>query len=95
MRHLFNVGEPSAGRLVSLHNLAWLADLVGRARRAVLEGTFSELAAEVGRTWGRGPARGGAGGTARLIALSLVEGPAFWAQVVIAGWAPPSYAAHK
>jgi queuine tRNA-ribosyltransferase len=51
LRHLFNVGEPSAGRLVSLHNLSWLADLVGRARRAVLEGTFSELAAEVARTW--------------------------------------------
>jgi queuine tRNA-ribosyltransferase len=51
LRHLFNVGEPSAGRLVSLHNLAWLADLVGRARRAVLDGTFSELSAEVAGTW--------------------------------------------
>jgi queuine tRNA-ribosyltransferase len=51
LRHLFNVGEPSAGRLVSLHNLAWLADLVSRARRAVLDGTFSELSAEVARTW--------------------------------------------
>jgi queuine tRNA-ribosyltransferase len=53
LRHLFNVGEPSAGRLVSLHNLAWLADLVGRARQAVLEGTFSELSAEVAGTWAR------------------------------------------
>jgi queuine tRNA-ribosyltransferase len=52
LRHLFNVGEPSAGRLVSLHNLAWLADLVGRARQAVLDGTFGELSAEVARTWG-------------------------------------------
>ena len=53
LRHLFNVGEPSAGRLVSLHNLSWLADLVGRARQAVLDGTFGELSAEVARTWGR------------------------------------------
>jgi queuine tRNA-ribosyltransferase len=53
LRHLFNVGEPSAGRLVSLHNLAWLADLVGRARQAVLDGTFGELSAEVARTWVR------------------------------------------
>ncbi len=52
LRHLFNVGEPSAGRLVSLHNLSWLADLVGRARQAVLDGTFGELSAEVARTWG-------------------------------------------
>jgi queuine tRNA-ribosyltransferase len=51
LRHLFNVGEPSAGRLVSLHNLAWLADLVGRARQAVLDGTFAEMSAEVARTW--------------------------------------------
>jgi len=51
LRHLFNVGEPSAGRLVSLHNLAWLADLMGRARQAVLDGTFSELSAEVASTW--------------------------------------------
>ena len=53
LRHLLNVGEPSGGRLVSFHNLAWLADLVGRARRAVLDGTFGELSAEVARTWGQ------------------------------------------
>jgi queuine tRNA-ribosyltransferase len=52
LRHLFNVGEPSGGRLVSLHNLSWLADLVGRARQAVLDGTFDELSGEVARTWG-------------------------------------------
>ena len=38
---------------MSLHNLSWLADLVGRARQAVLDGTFGELSAEVARTWGR------------------------------------------
>jgi queuine tRNA-ribosyltransferase len=51
LRHLFNVGEPSAGRLVSLHNLFWLAGLVGRAREAVAAGRFSELQGEVSATW--------------------------------------------
>jgi queuine tRNA-ribosyltransferase len=51
LRHLFNVGEPSAGRLVSLHNLTWLAGLVDRAREAVLNGRFSALLNEVGRAW--------------------------------------------
>jgi queuine tRNA-ribosyltransferase len=51
IRHLFNVGEPSAGRLVSLHNLAWLSQLVQRARMAVLEGTFAQLAREVVEVW--------------------------------------------
>lgn len=51
LRHLFNVGEPSAGRLVSLHNLTWLAGLVGRARQAVVAGRFAELEREVTATW--------------------------------------------
>jgi queuine tRNA-ribosyltransferase len=51
IRHLFNVGEPSAGRLVSLHNLAWLSQLVHRARQAVLEGSFARLAREVAEVW--------------------------------------------
>jgi queuine tRNA-ribosyltransferase len=55
VRHLYNVGEPSAGRLVSLHNLAWLIGLVARARQAVLEGQFGLLCQEVIGVWG-GPA---------------------------------------
>jgi queuine tRNA-ribosyltransferase len=51
IRHLFNVGEPSAGRLVSLHNLAWLSQLVRRARQAVLDGTFARMAGEVAEVW--------------------------------------------
>jgi queuine tRNA-ribosyltransferase len=51
IRHLFNVGEPSAGRLVSLHNLVWLVQLVSDARRAVLEGRFAELARRVTQVW--------------------------------------------
>ena len=52
IRHLFIVGEPSAGRLVSLHNLAWLSQLVLEARRAVLEGRFAQLARAVAEVWG-------------------------------------------
>jgi queuine tRNA-ribosyltransferase len=52
LRHLFNVGEPSAGRLVSLHNLAWLRDLVAAARLAVVEGRFSQFQRQVTATWG-------------------------------------------
>lgn len=51
LRHLFNVGEPSAGRLVSLHNLFWLSGLVGRARQAVFEGRFASLRDEVAAVW--------------------------------------------
>ena len=54
LRHLFNVGEPSAGRLVSLHNLAWLGALVQRAREAVVAGRLAELEREVAATWARG-----------------------------------------
>ena len=54
LRHLFNVGEPSGGRLLSLHNLAWLLALARRAREAVLAGTFGELEAEVAALWAPG-----------------------------------------
>jgi len=54
LRHLFNVGEPSGGRLVCLHNLAWLAALVARARSAITQGGFSELLEEVAEAWAPG-----------------------------------------
>jgi queuine tRNA-ribosyltransferase len=54
LRHLFNVGEPSAGRLVSLHNLTWLVGLVERAREAVLRGSYGALLEDVGSAWGGG-----------------------------------------
>lgn len=56
LRHLFNVGEPSAGRLLSLHNLAWLLALARQAREAVLAGNFGELEAEVAALWAPGGA---------------------------------------
>jgi queuine tRNA-ribosyltransferase len=52
LRHLFNVGEPSAGRLVSLHNVAWLTGLAARARQAIAKGHFALLQREVMAAWG-------------------------------------------
>ena len=52
LRHLFQVGEPTASRLVSLHNLAWTLDLMSRARSAIIGGTFSALRREVLEVWG-------------------------------------------
>ena len=51
IRHLFNVGEPSAGRLVSLHNLAWLCAAGAEARRPCWKGAMPQLAREVAEVW--------------------------------------------
>jgi queuine tRNA-ribosyltransferase len=61
LRHLYNVGEPSAGRLVSLHNVAWLTGLVARARRALLDGRFGALCDEVVSVWGPSASHGRGG----------------------------------
>jgi len=41
LRHLFQNGEPLAMRLSAIHNLQYYLDLVGGARQALLNGTFS------------------------------------------------------
>ena len=51
LRHLLMVREPTAGRILTLHNLAFLFDLVDRARRAVEAGSLAELRAEVAAHW--------------------------------------------
>ncbi len=51
LRHLFKVGEPTASRLVSLHNVAWTIDLMNRMRAAIIEGTFASLRADVLAVW--------------------------------------------
>ena len=58
LRHLLATGEPTAGRIITLHNLAWLADLTARMRAAIIEGRFGELRAEVWATWAPGEASG-------------------------------------
>ncbi len=51
LRHLFQVAEPTASRLVSLHNLAWTVTLMQRARSAIIAGTFAALRREVLDVW--------------------------------------------
>ncbi len=52
LRHLFKVGEPTASRLVSIHNVAWTIDLMHRIRGAIVDGTFSSLRREILSVWG-------------------------------------------
>jgi queuine tRNA-ribosyltransferase len=53
LRHLFQVGEPTAARLLTIHNLAWTLTLVSRARAAILGGTLMSLRAEIAAAWGQ------------------------------------------
>jgi queuine tRNA-ribosyltransferase len=41
LRHLMIAGEMLAAQIASLHNLAFYLDLVGEARRRILDGTFA------------------------------------------------------
>lgn len=54
LRHLLSVKEPTAARILSLHNLAWLAHLMARARQAIMDQTLAELRAEIAAVWGDG-----------------------------------------
>ena len=51
LRHLFAVGEPTAARLVSLHNVAWTLALMDRMRAAIAAGTLAALRGEVLAAW--------------------------------------------
>jgi queuine tRNA-ribosyltransferase len=52
LRHLFAVGEPTASRLLSIHNVSWTLQLMARMRAAIGDGTFGALRAEVLAAWG-------------------------------------------
>ncbi len=54
LHHLLSVGELSAQRLLSIHNLAWTLGLVSRAREAVIggRGALLGLRKELAATWG-------------------------------------------
>jgi queuine tRNA-ribosyltransferase len=52
LRHLLRLGEPTAARLVTLHNLHWTLHLVRRIRAAIVAGTLADLRAEVAAVWG-------------------------------------------
>ena len=44
IRHLLSVREPAAARILTLHNLAWMFDLMRRARAAIEAGSVRRLA---------------------------------------------------
>jgi queuine tRNA-ribosyltransferase len=46
------VGEPTASRLVSLHNISWTLQLMDRMRAAIAAGTFDDLRRDILATWG-------------------------------------------
>jgi queuine tRNA-ribosyltransferase len=51
IRHLLATHEPTAGRIITLHNLAWLADLTAKMRAAVIEGRFQDFRRDVWAVW--------------------------------------------
>jgi queuine tRNA-ribosyltransferase len=51
IRHLLQVREPTASRLLSIHNVAWTLDLMSRMRSAILEGTFNSFRDDVLAVW--------------------------------------------
>lgn len=51
LRHLFLVSEPTAGRLLTLHNLAWLFGLMSDIRAAIQAGTLGALRADIASNW--------------------------------------------
>lgn len=52
IRHLFQVGEPTGPRLVSIHNIAWTLQLMERMRTAITAGRFDSMRREVLAIWG-------------------------------------------
>ena len=53
LRHLFNVDEPSAARLLTLHNVAWLLALMEAAQDAIVAGELDQLRQKVAQAWAR------------------------------------------
>jgi queuine tRNA-ribosyltransferase len=51
LRHLLQVAEPTAPRLLTLHNVAWTLALVARIRAAIVDGTLDRLRKEVAAVW--------------------------------------------
>jgi queuine tRNA-ribosyltransferase len=51
VRHLLMTHEITGGRILTLHNLAWLADLTRRARAAIRAGRYEAFRSEVLAIW--------------------------------------------
>ncbi|MDQ1444754.1 MAG: queuine tRNA-ribosyltransferase [Acidimicrobiaceae bacterium] len=51
LRHLLQVAEPTAPRLLTLHNVAWTLALVAQARVAIGAGTLDRLRRDLAAVW--------------------------------------------
>ncbi len=51
LRHLLVTNEPTAGKILTLHNLAWLMDFVARMRTSITNGTFAEFRDQTYKIW--------------------------------------------
>jgi queuine tRNA-ribosyltransferase len=51
LRHLLTVGEPTGGRLLTLHNVSWLLALMREVRRAVCAGELRSVKLRLAETW--------------------------------------------
>ena len=51
LRHLLSVGEPAAARLLTLHNLAWLFDMMSRMQQSIKQGSFQQFRREILEIW--------------------------------------------
>lgn len=52
LRHLLAVREPTAGRLITLHNLSWILNFVDQMRKAIEDSEFEAMRKEVLAIWG-------------------------------------------
>ncbi len=52
LRHLMSVNEPTASRILTLHNIAFLNDLAAEARAAIEAGGFDGFRERVNEVWG-------------------------------------------
>ena len=51
LRHLLSVNEPTAPRLLTIHNVHWTFALVRRIREAIVAGRLDTLRAEIAAIW--------------------------------------------
>ncbi|MGH9211505.1 MAG: tRNA guanosine(34) transglycosylase Tgt [Acidimicrobiales bacterium] len=52
LRHLLAVDEPTAPRLLTLHNVWWTFDLVRQIRLAIRDGSLAEMRNAIAKQWG-------------------------------------------
>lgn len=57
LRHLFIVNEPLGQRLLALHNIAFVIDLMNQARTALIDGTFDSWSTNWLLRYGSAPSR--------------------------------------